>query len=121
MSAKNRVGGRIQALRKAQTMSLRRLGELSGVSASQLSKIEAGTHDTTVGTLENIAQALGCTAAELLSDSMDGVMDLEMLCYTSAAWRTTAGVLYPTDEERKLMAQQIRMVQTYLSSGGGEK
>lgn len=53
------VGRRIRSLREAQDLSLRALAARSGLSINAISRIERGQSSPTVGSLQNLASALG--------------------------------------------------------------
>lgn len=53
------IGDELKRLRLARGYSLRRLAELSGVDAANLSQIETGKRDAQASTLERVADALG--------------------------------------------------------------
>lgn len=58
------LGRQIRLARTERGWTLRRLSESSGVSVSQLSSIERGTHLPSVESLTSIAQALGSAPSE---------------------------------------------------------
>ncbi len=58
------LGRQIRLARTERGWTLRRLSESSGVSVSQLSSIERGTHLPSVESLTSIAQALGTAPSE---------------------------------------------------------
>jgi transcriptional regulator with XRE-family HTH domain len=60
------VGGRIRALREAMGLSLRDLGERSGVSAPMLSQVERGETSPTLAVAAKIAAGLELTLSQLL-------------------------------------------------------
>ncbi|MFT3776343.1 MAG: shikimate kinase [Minicystis sp.] len=62
------LAGRVRARRKELALTLRELGEQSGVSERFLVLLEGGRANVSVTRLEDIARVLGTTAAELLSD-----------------------------------------------------
>ena len=53
------IGPRLQAQRKARSLTLAELAEVSGVSRSMLSEIERGNANPTYGTLWHLTRALG--------------------------------------------------------------
>lgn len=63
------LGINIKKFRTEKKMSLRQLAETSGVSTSQLSKIESGKGDTTVTNLIRIARVLGTPVSQLVGSS----------------------------------------------------
>lgn len=60
------VGARVRALREAMGLSLRDLGERSGVSAPMLSQVERGETSPTLAVAEKIAAGLELTLSRLL-------------------------------------------------------
>src|SRR5665213_1288244 len=60
------VGRRVRELREAHNLSQVEVAQAAGVSARQLARLEAGTANLTLTTLEAIAGALGSRAAALL-------------------------------------------------------
>ena len=63
------AGKRIKALRKDWGLTLKELGERSGVDTGNLSKIEREVITPSVSTLSRIADALGVTLSILLGES----------------------------------------------------
>ncbi|MGH2846624.1 MAG: helix-turn-helix domain-containing protein, partial [Thermoleophilaceae bacterium] len=67
-------GTRVRDLREAMDLSLRDLGERSGVSAPMLSQVERGETSPTLAVAERIAGGLELTLSQLLRlDEGDGV------------------------------------------------
>lgn len=64
------VGRRVRAFRTARRMSLRRLGELTGTTASFVSQLERGLSGASVATLRRIADALGIRLPDLFEDDV---------------------------------------------------
>lgn len=62
------LAGRVRARRKELSLTLRELGEHASVSERFLVLLEGGRANVSVTKLEDIARALGTSAAELLSD-----------------------------------------------------
>lgn len=60
------AGARVRALREAMGLSLRGLGERSGVSAPMLSQVERGETSPTVAVAAKIAAGLELTLSQLL-------------------------------------------------------
>lgn len=60
--AKNRIA----SLRRARGLTLEQLAEASGLSAGYLSRLQTGKRDLSVEAAEQIAAALGTSAAEVL-------------------------------------------------------
>jgi transcriptional regulator with XRE-family HTH domain len=68
------VGARVKALREAMDLSLRDLGERSGVSAPMLSQVERGETSPTLAVAARIAAGLELSLSQLLRlDEDDGV------------------------------------------------
>lgn len=62
------VGERLRAARESRGVSIRRLAELSGRSASSISQIERGLVEPRIGTLVSLTVPLGITVAQFMSD-----------------------------------------------------
>ena len=60
------IGNRVRALREAMGLSLRDLGERSGVSAPMLSQVERGETSPTLSVAAKIAAGLDLTLSQLL-------------------------------------------------------
>ena len=69
MDDTNRLGATIKKFRSEKNLSLRQLAEASGVSVSQISKIETGKGDTTVGNLIKIAKVLDVPASKIINET----------------------------------------------------
>ena len=57
-------GAKVKELRLAKRLSQAELASASGISQTQLSRIETGQGDTTTGSLLSISGALGLCSAE---------------------------------------------------------
>jgi len=68
------IGTRIRALREAMDLSLRNLGERSGVSAPMLSQVERGDTSPTLQVAGRIAAGLGLRLSQLLRLDEDGAV-----------------------------------------------
>jgi len=62
------VGTRLQALRKAQDLSLDDLSRRSGVSKSMLSEVERNRSNPTIAVLWRLASALGVSLTDFLAE-----------------------------------------------------
>lgn len=62
-----RLGLRLRALREDRGLSQRDLANQVGMSAPQLSKIESGTFDLRVSTVQTLLRAMGATFADIAS------------------------------------------------------
>ena len=59
---------RLRAMRTAQGLSLRTLGDLSGVHYVTLAKMEAGQLDPRLSSVRRVAKALGVSVSELIGE-----------------------------------------------------
>ncbi|MDO9521139.1 MAG: helix-turn-helix transcriptional regulator [Pseudohongiella sp.] len=73
------LGKRIRSLRKAAGISQERLALACGLDRGYMGRIERGERNISVVTLDKIADALGCTASELLLDLRKGKQSEELL------------------------------------------
>ena len=71
MEAKQTVGLRIRALRKARHLTLRRFGLMIGMDRTYLSGVENGKRNPTVDTLSKIADGLDVPLIELFRSPGD--------------------------------------------------
>src|SRR5438094_10632549 len=68
------IGPRVHALREAMGLSLRDLGERTGVSAPMLSQVERGETSPTLAVAQRIASGLELSLSQLLRlDESEGV------------------------------------------------
>lgn len=67
------LGPRLQALRRAHSLTLEQLSERSGLSKSMLSQIERGQTNPTFGTLWSLTQSLGIEFSELVEGAQPPV------------------------------------------------
>jgi transcriptional regulator with XRE-family HTH domain len=65
------LGERIRVQRDAKGLSLRALAAATGLSPSFLSQVERGRASASVATLERVAEALGTSPADLVSERRD--------------------------------------------------
>jgi transcriptional regulator with XRE-family HTH domain len=63
------LGGVIRRRRVDRGLSQRDLAQRAEVNQSNVSRFEAGTFEPRLNTLTAIAEALGCTAADLLREA----------------------------------------------------
>lgn len=69
-SARKKIGEFLRGKRKEKGYSMQRLSQLSGISTSEISRIETGVRPTsTIQTLEKLTTALGVTLDELLREA----------------------------------------------------
>src|SRR6478609_11165540 len=66
-----RLAGRVRARRKERSLTLRELGAAAGVSERFLVLVEGGGANVSVTKLDDIARALGTTAAALILPEAD--------------------------------------------------
>lgn len=62
-----RIGRRLRALREDRGLSQREVAGLVGMPAPQLSKIESGTYDLRISTVQTLLRAMGATFADISS------------------------------------------------------
>lgn len=62
------LGQKIREIRRRQKLSLQALGDQVGLSRSFLSMMESGASNASIGSLKQIANALGVTLGELFDD-----------------------------------------------------
>ena len=58
----------LRRIRHSGNLSLRRLGELAGVSYVTIARIETGIYDPRLSTLQKLAKALKVTVAQIIED-----------------------------------------------------
>ncbi len=63
------IGRRVRTLRQARGATLRALAQETGLSATQLSRIESGSRQASVGTLIELSRIFGITLSELVADT----------------------------------------------------
>lgn len=62
----NRFGERLRSIRNEKGVSQEKLANLSGITISQVSRIERGEVNTTISTLDVLAKSLDMKISELL-------------------------------------------------------
>jgi transcriptional regulator with XRE-family HTH domain len=65
-------GRRLQQLRVEQALTLRTLGERSGISYDTINKLELGRRPAHASTIRKLAEALGVEPRELMKGDDDG-------------------------------------------------
>ena len=86
------LGHRLRHLRRQAGLTLALLGERIGRPASYLSQVENGRIELRLGVLGELADALGCTTAELLDPtppSRRAELEIELNRHQRGPWRTT--------------------------------
>jgi len=73
-----RIGLRLKALREDRNLSQRDLARLVGMSAPQLSKVESGTFDLRVSTVQTILRAMGASFAEIAGPDVPELSQREL-------------------------------------------
>lgn len=68
MDMRRLVGENVRRLRASRDMTQEQLAEVSGFSQQYISDLERGRRNPTVVSLFDLAQALGSTPAELVSE-----------------------------------------------------
>ena len=63
-----RIGRRIRQERLRRNLTMQRVADRAGMSASQLSQVELGKNAASIAALVRIAKALGLRVSKLLSD-----------------------------------------------------
>lgn len=70
------IGRRIAQLRRERGWTLATLGGKIGLSSTQLSRIESGGRQSSVGTLIQLARTFGISLSELVADEPDAAFHL---------------------------------------------
>ena len=65
-------GARLRRLRQDRALSLRELGEKTGVAFDTINKLELGKRDAQPRTIRRLADALGVEPKELMKGENDG-------------------------------------------------
>ena len=60
MNHRERIGNQIADMRTKKGLSLRKLGEMSGVTYQNITKIEHGRYNVSIDILGKVCSALGC-------------------------------------------------------------
>lgn len=60
------IGNRVQEIREGNGLSIRQLARQADLADETVSKIEAGTANPTMRTLEKIAEVLGCRVGDFM-------------------------------------------------------
>lgn len=69
-------GGAVRSIRTEQGIAQETLANLAGIERSHMGKIERGEHMPTLAIILKIARALGCSAADLMKETEDGLEGL---------------------------------------------
>ena len=75
---RDRIGLRIQTLRKLAGMSQEQLSERAGLQRTHVSRIEAGKYAVTLETIQAIAEALGMTV-DIVDERLRDLAPLRVL------------------------------------------
>ena len=73
------LGGRIRTVRKAKRITQERLAELADLNLSYLSEVERGLANVSLCVVNQIANALGVSVAELLEGPQRGGATVDFL------------------------------------------
>lgn len=65
-------GARLRRLRQDRALSLRELGEMTGVAFDTINKLELGKREAQPRTIRKLAEALGIEPKELMKGEDDG-------------------------------------------------
>ncbi len=65
-SLQQRIARNVRRLRTARGLTQEQLADITGVAAAQISRIETGSRNTTLTTIEAIAAGLGCDLVDLI-------------------------------------------------------
>jgi transcriptional regulator with XRE-family HTH domain len=79
------LGLKLKRLREARDLTLREMGERTGLSISYLAEIEAGKKYPKFEKILQISRGLGCTYEELVSSKLDGDFDALQALLSSPA------------------------------------
>lgn len=60
------IGARIQAIRKAKKITIRKLGEMTELDYSSLCRLEGGQYASKITTLKAVADSLGVDVKDFL-------------------------------------------------------
>jgi transcriptional regulator with XRE-family HTH domain len=104
------LGEFIRAQRGMARLSLRQLGELTGVSNAYLSQLERGLHEPSLSVLKAISGALGVPLESLLART--GVLDELPAGDTGAIPDTEAAILQDPELSE---AQRVALLSVYRS------
>ena len=105
------IGLKIRARRKAIGMNQPALGEHLGVSYQQVQKYELGANRISSANLVRIAQALGCSIADLVEAPSEGAgspQRIDMLAEKGAAELLNAYVAISDARLKKLVLDMAR-------------
>ncbi len=121
------LGHRLRHLRREADLTLAALGKRIGRPASYLSQVENGRIEPRLGVLGILADALGCTTADLLDPtppSRRAELEIELDRHQRGPWRTTlelpevrAGARLDDDV---LEAEGVTDFSVYLNGGREE-
>jgi transcriptional regulator with XRE-family HTH domain/Zn-dependent peptidase ImmA (M78 family) len=79
------LGLKLKRLREAHGLTLREMGERTGLSISYLAEIEAGKKYPKIDKILQVSRGLGCTYEELVSSKLDGDFDALQALLSSPA------------------------------------
>lgn len=99
MSYREEIGSELQALRVQKGLTVRELGELSGLAFTTISKIENGKYNVSVDILGKVAEALGYRLTferkPQRNPMGEAVKRLQQGCLTLGELRAILGEEYP--------------------------
>lgn len=78
------IGKKIKEIRKKRGLSQKKLGEIVGISESQISNIESDRKSTTIERQLKIADALGVHVSELYGDAYKQSTDNDWIMFNKS-------------------------------------
>ncbi len=103
-----RIGLRLRALREDKNLNQRDVANLVGMSAPQLSKIESGTFDLRVSTVQSLLRAMGASLSDITGPDAPEISQKTVIKSAEAAGvprEVISGLL--ADAPRNVMARLI--------------
>lgn len=104
------IGSQIRRLRSEKRLTLKDLGERTGVSPSMLSLVERGKTSPSIGTLVAISSALGVHMSDLITDDTRTAEDLVSLRNEQETFTTELGV-----QRRILRLDRVRGIEIAIN------
>ncbi|MDH3463178.1 MAG: XRE family transcriptional regulator [Acidimicrobiia bacterium] len=104
------IGSQIRNLRSEKRLTLKDLGERTGVSPSMLSLVERGKTSPSIGTLVAISSALGVHMSDLVADQSRGPEKLVSRKYDQDSFVAAPGV-----QRRVLRVDRVRGVEIAIN------
>lgn len=111
------LGARIRALRKAQGLTQKDLGERLGVSQVQISNYELGIDEPPASTLPRLAQILDTSVQYLLTGSHDPAGRVPF----GTEWEEAVLALVAEGFSADEVLRSVRAARAFLQRWGGEQ